>query len=727
MSASVRNIPHQNEQSIKSNEIDSNNIVLELSKICRVCLLECNDLRSLFDEEPYRISDMIMTFVPIQICPDDSLPSKICTQCAAHVSRAITVKQQIETAEATLRNYIAIGYLDVKLQPEEELESFVDKPFEHSNDENDSEYLDQSDRTLVSDNNKSPFPSDEGMMENFNENDEHVTSEGCDLTESNFTGKNQDNKNVSTRKKRGNMKVKKRSKEKSEGSSSWVCQICDKEFSDIRRYNRHKKIHDEEKQYRCQTCNKGFNERADLNRHIERHIKSKETAQEENFNCPECHMSFKVEGDLKIHQSVHRNDGKIICGECNKEFTTKIQLKRHVRTHFLDKPHKCAVCHRGFPEMGSLTRHFKKHTGEVREKKYECLTCGKRYFDSHSLGVHNRKHSGEKPWTCATCGKSFIDLRLLNSHKKIHMDYKPHACQYCDKRFTHQSTLTTHMRTHTNEKPYICNFCGKCFIQSSNLSLHIRVHTGEKPYKCTTCQRCFASSSTLTMHHRVHSGEKPYNCSVCNKSFARHDLSAHMRTHTGEKPFACTTCNKRFTTSGQLNQHLRTHSGEKPYVCDRCNKACSSSTYLKKHQKTCHRDNTQPNPPAQEEYIEITSIPTTHADPNMPDSGSIILTEVTESTDTYYVRIDGIHEMMDTAINEHSLVIDNQTEILSDMIPVVGAEMSDNVRMHIDDKTIYQAIDPNCMRIQVEHIDDGDTSAIENQQYFITSDCVVNK
>lgn len=59
--------PLQIEQCIKANENESNHIVLELSKICRVCLLECTDLRSLFDEEPYRISDMIMTFVPIQV------------------------------------------------------------------------------------------------------------------------------------------------------------------------------------------------------------------------------------------------------------------------------------------------------------------------------------------------------------------------------------------------------------------------------------------------------------------------------------------------------------------------------------------------------------------------------------------------------------------------------------------------------------------------------------
>lgn len=58
----------QVEQCVKTTEIEPNHIVLELSKICRVCLLECNDLKSLFDEEPYCISDMIMAFVPIQVC-----------------------------------------------------------------------------------------------------------------------------------------------------------------------------------------------------------------------------------------------------------------------------------------------------------------------------------------------------------------------------------------------------------------------------------------------------------------------------------------------------------------------------------------------------------------------------------------------------------------------------------------------------------------------------------
>lgn len=167
-----------------------------------------------------------------------------------------------------------------------------------------------------------------------------------------------------------------------------------------------------------------------------------------------------------------------------------------------------------------------------------------------------------------------------------------------------------------------------------------------------------------------------------------------------------------------------------PYVCDRCNKACSSSTYLKKHKKNCHQD--VQHAATQDGYIEIPTIPTTHEDPDNIPENSIMLTEVAENSETYFVRLDGnqlIHEIINPAINEHNLVNLNDTgdvEILNDMIPVVQNELSDNIRMHIDDKHIFHTIDPNCMRIQVDHIDD-ESANIENQQYFITSDCVVNK
>lgn len=89
MSATDKDNAHNMEQCIKANEIESNHIVLELSKICRVCLLECNDLRSLFDEEPYCISDMIMAIVPIQVCKQKSKLKCTSYRYVQHTDRTV--------------------------------------------------------------------------------------------------------------------------------------------------------------------------------------------------------------------------------------------------------------------------------------------------------------------------------------------------------------------------------------------------------------------------------------------------------------------------------------------------------------------------------------------------------------------------------------------------------------------------------------------------------------
>lgn len=174
-------------------------------------------------------------------------------------------------------------------------------------------------------------------------------------------------------------------------------------YTDHRKLNRHKKIHENEKAFKCSTCQKGFHERADLKRHIVRHNRiDEETFSEFRLRCTECHMGFNVERDLLIHRSVHSSkDGKFDCGECGKEFQSKfilgslcycfqnccfllqianVQLKRHVRIHYQEKPHICSLCNKGFPEKGSLTRHFRRHTGVEREKKHLCTLCGKKYY-----------------------------------------------------------------------------------------------------------------------------------------------------------------------------------------------------------------------------------------------------------------------------------------------------------------------------------------------------------
>lgn len=76
--------------------------------------------------------------------------------------------------------------------------------------------------------------TDEGndnLLENGN--GAGVIEEGSDFVESKSvaTDDDLDDKRVSTRKKRVDVKSKKRSKEKLNTNSPWICQICDKKFS----------------------------------------------------------------------------------------------------------------------------------------------------------------------------------------------------------------------------------------------------------------------------------------------------------------------------------------------------------------------------------------------------------------------------------------------------------------------------------------------------------------
>lgn len=106
--------------------------------------------------------------------------------------------------------------------------------------------------------------------------------------------------------------------------SKWMCFVCKKEFKNLRKLNRHKKIHIDEKPFQCSKCNKGFIERTDLNRHLMRHYRTEQAEESTSkFNCNCCHAGFNFETDLKIHSSIHRDDGKIVCFGCDKEFLSE--------------------------------------------------------------------------------------------------------------------------------------------------------------------------------------------------------------------------------------------------------------------------------------------------------------------------------------------------------------------------------------------------------------------
>lgn len=107
--------------------------------------------------------------------------------------------------------------------------------------------------------------------------------------------------------------------------TSFKCNLCNKYFTDMRRLNRHKKIHLEQKPYNCKACDKGFNERSDLTRHMSRHLRSNsdETGKECPFKCTECSAGFNFKPDLEVHSSIHTKTGVFSCNKCEKVFSSR--------------------------------------------------------------------------------------------------------------------------------------------------------------------------------------------------------------------------------------------------------------------------------------------------------------------------------------------------------------------------------------------------------------------
>ncbi|XP_055384043.1 zinc finger protein 79-like [Condylostylus longicornis] len=536
------NIPANTNEKIVINN-GNNKLSDKLHKICRLCLIEDENLRQIFDDSNC-IVDMLSLFTSHQITSNDGLPWKICFECLTILTKCVNFRQQIETASTILEHYIKQGFADgmvLEKIDEDYLEKYGIIKSIHYDLENEvgSPLAEPIQELSV---------SESDVLEDIIQTIDLPTIEEINNTDNEDFYNDDFNDTASSINDTELIRAKKRKR------AEFIKDVLAQEI-----------LKDEQSE----------------NQIIE-------TDFIRSYKCKDCKENFSEKDDLYVHESVHdiNSNNKFICRKCQKEFSELKKMKRHIRTHFLNKPFKCKDCDRGFPEMASLTRHVNvAHLGQKKERKFGCSMCDKKYFDSYSLNVHIRTHNGVKPYACTECDRRFTDFRLLNSHRRTHSGEKNYKCQHCDKKFTHQSTLATHIRTHTGEKPYVCIICGASFIQSSNLRLHMRSHSKEKPYSCDVCSKGFISSSALTMHKRCHTKEKPYACPQCDKRFPRSDLTAHMRTHTKEKPYTCEICAKTFTTSSQLKIHFHRHT-EKIHKCDLCEKNFSNSIYLKKHMKT---------------------------------------------------------------------------------------------------------------------------------------------
>ncbi|XP_054261904.1 zinc finger protein 227-like [Macrosteles quadrilineatus] len=293
----------------------------------------------------------------------------------------------------------------------------------------------------------------------------------------------------------------------------YLCEYCERSFTDPANLNSHRERHAPEYPYQCKLCNEGYSAASLLGEHKKLHFTGGVSDYITEFTVPTVYM----------------------CEYCERCFMNSVKLSEHLTVHFGEEPYHCRFCDKKFKTNLEAADHRLTHDQSLSPiddsyRPYECHYCPKSFSIEDALVKHIRMHTGEKPFICDQCGKGFSQSSGLYTHQKVHSDERPYNCPFCPRTFKIKGDRDVHVRKHSGDRPYKCDFCGKAFMTQHVYSQHRKIHTGERPYRCDVCGIAFRRSHVLTVHKRIHTGEKPNICDICGKRYRQKgDMLKHRR------------------------------------------------------------------------------------------------------------------------------------------------------------------------------------------------------
>ncbi|XP_055386117.1 zinc finger protein 813 [Condylostylus longicornis] len=145
-------------------------------------------------------------------------------------------------------------------------------------------------------------------------------------------------------------------------------------------------------QYACNLCRKEFKQVKWLQTHMKSHSNWIKANCKKQPQCQICGRSFKGPGMLRMHMKTHETVEKIpTCSICEKTFNSKTILYRHRQTH-QQKSYQCGNCLKHFSSPYTLSSHMvKKHTQE--NPKFQCSQC-EELFDAIGILKTHMQQTG---------------------------------------------------------------------------------------------------------------------------------------------------------------------------------------------------------------------------------------------------------------------------------------------------------------------------------------------
>ena len=472
------------------------------------------------------------------------------------------------------------------------------------------------------------------------------------------------------------------------------CHDCGIKFDDESQLIQH--ISKRACEFKCGHCTSKFSSRQQLQNHIRQHM------QILPFSCNMCSKEFLNIKLLREHKNIHKVDklsnlvlNKLIdlqgdrmkyqrkCFICGKIFTSYFNLKRHLLQHKSSgKEATLKVLEqvqKGESHFGMLFFEKVKSLSELalnalaipvprKKNEFKCKICKKEKFTHFNLKRHlqfhfdnrtnNTKGKGRK-YKCNNCGQSFKSTSLRDLHQEqIHeRGVKLTKIKRKQKRNKKQQKE----QTKEDNVLFTCKFCEKEFASLSNLEKHVDLHkyhqmrgtsgNGIRRYKCSECPNSYSSKEKLTQHinlvhmklelkkeqlvdehgyvkdleninkqkDKVNLNPNLHQCKYCSRTcqnaynLGRHE-KLHEKSNARLRPFSCQHCHKTYAFQNNLRLHvleehknvvsvdenvileekkqiLQDKSAHVSLVCQYCGERCSTSFNLKRHEKRRHSGN----------------------------------------------------------------------------------------------------------------------------------------